>query len=159
MSLTVTSKVRFARAAKGKVEMRTAMKLVAPAPTGRVPRISRLMALAIRFDGLLRRGEVKDYAELARLGHVTRARVTQIMNLLNLTPDIQEALLFLPTVDAGRDPVKEWQVRPLAAEPAWERQRRMWRQLPMAVATRCGRGTTVSAASPHCNPGTAGTAG
>src|SRR3712207_3152134 len=34
--------------------------------------------------------------KVARLGHVTRARVTQIMNLLNLAPDIQEAILFLP---------------------------------------------------------------
>jgi hypothetical protein len=130
MSLTVTSKVHFARAAKGKVEMkpRPTMKLVA-APTGRIPRISRLMALAIRFDDLLRLGEVADYAELARLGHVTRARVTQIMNLLNLAPDIQEALLFLPPVEAGRDPVKEWEVRPIAAEAAWPRQRRAWSKL------------------------------
>jgi hypothetical protein len=127
MSLTVTSKVHFARAAKAKVELTPAMKLATP--TGRVPRILRLMALAIRFDGLLRRGEVKDYAELARLGHVTRARVTQIMTLLNLAPDIQEAILLLPPVDAGRDPVKEWQVRPVAAEPSWGRQRRNWREL------------------------------
>jgi hypothetical protein len=42
------------------------------------------MALAVRFEVMLKRGEVKDYAELARVGHVTRARVTQIMNLLNL---------------------------------------------------------------------------
>jgi len=83
------------------------------------------MALAIRFDGLLRRGEVSDYADLARLGHVTRARVTQIMNLLNLAPEIQESLLFLPPIEAGRDPIKEWQVRPIAAEPDWRRQRRM----------------------------------
>ena len=80
--------------------------------------------MAIRFDDLLRRG-VTDYAEVARLGHVTRARVTQIMNLLNLAPDIQEALLFLPAVEAGRDPVNEWQVRPLAADPIWTRQRQL----------------------------------
>jgi hypothetical protein len=59
-----------------------------PAPTtplaGRVPRIARFMALAIRFDGLVRSGVVTDYAEVARLGHVTRARITQIMNLLML---------------------------------------------------------------------------
>jgi hypothetical protein len=85
------------------------------------------MALAIRFEGMLARGEVNDYAELARIGHVTRARVTQIMNLLNLAPEIQEQILFLPEVGEGRDPVKEWQVRPVAAEEDWERQRRIWR--------------------------------
>jgi hypothetical protein len=76
---------------------------------------------------MVRRGEVKDYAELARLGHVTRARVTQIMNLLNLAPDIQEAILFLPAVERGHDPVKEWQVRPIAAEAVWAKQRKRWR--------------------------------
>jgi hypothetical protein len=73
---------------------------------------------------MLQRGEVKDYAELARLGHVTRARVTQIMNLLNLAPDLQEAILFLPAVERGRDPLKEWQVRPVAAEVVWAEQRK-----------------------------------
>ena len=87
------------------------------------------MALALRFEGLLARGEVRDYAELARLGHVTRARVTQVMNLLMLAPDIQEALLFLPAVEAGRDPLREWQVRPVAAQPLWPEQRRMWNRL------------------------------
>jgi hypothetical protein len=61
-----------------------------------IPRIARLMALAIRFDGLLRGETFRDYAELARLGHVTRARMTQIMKLLDLAPDIQEHILFLP---------------------------------------------------------------
>ena len=96
------------------------------APKGRVPRISRLMALAIRFQGLLDRREVRDYAELARLGHVTRASVTQIMNLLNLAPDIQEAILFLPEVTGGHDPLKEWQMRPIMVDKNWGSQRRMW---------------------------------
>ena len=61
-----------------------------------IPRIARLMALAIRFEGLLRDGTIRDYAELARLGRVTRARMTQIMKLFDLAPDIQEQLLFLP---------------------------------------------------------------
>jgi hypothetical protein len=84
------------------------------------------MALAIRFDDMLQRGEVHDYAELARVGHVTRARVTQIMNLLMLAPDIQEAILFLPLVESGHDQIKEWEVRPIAAEASWSRQRGMW---------------------------------
>ncbi len=71
-----------------------------------MPRVARLMALALRFEQLIREGVVADYAELARLGHVTRARVTQIMNLLHLAPDIQEqVLLFLSAVERGRDPL------------------------------------------------------
>lgn len=95
---------------------------------GNVPRISRLMALAIKFDGLIQRGEVRDYADLARLGFVSRARITQIMNLLNLAPDIQEALLFLPRTLKGRDPIREKDVRPIAGVPHWNRQRKMWKR-------------------------------
>lgn len=97
--------------------------------SGNLPRVSKLMALAIRFDGLVRRGEVRDYADLARLGYVTRARITQIMNLLNLAPDIQEAILFLPRTVKGRDRLREKEVRPIAAVPHWSRQRKMWAKL------------------------------
>ena len=96
---------------------------------GNLPRISKLMALAIRFDGLVQRGEVRDYADLARLGYVTRARITQIMNLLNLAPDIQEAILFLPRTVKGRDRIREKEVRPIAAVSHWSRQRKIWARL------------------------------
>jgi len=129
-SLTFQCKVHFTNARRGRKQMAVGeAPTPTPVPLGRIPRIARLMAMAIRFDGLLAQREVRDYADLARLGHVTRARVTQIMNLLNLAPDIQEAILFLPPIEAGRDMVKEWQVRPITAEPRWQDQRRMWRQL------------------------------
>ena len=98
-------------------------------PAGRIPRISKLMALAIRFERLLQSGEVRDQAEIAELGHVTRARVTQIMKLLHLAPDIQEAILFLPRVVRGRDPIAERHVRPIVAETGWDRQRALWHQI------------------------------
>ncbi len=58
---------------------------------------------------------------------MSRARGTQIMNLNLLAPDIQEDILFLPLVEAGRDPVKERAVRPILAVLEWGKQRRMWR--------------------------------
>jgi len=70
-------------------------------PVARVPRVSSLLALAHRFHQLFGDGVVRDYAELARLGHVTRARLSQIVNVLNLAPAIQEDILFLPAVDNG----------------------------------------------------------
>lgn len=94
-----------------------------PAEPGRVPRVAKLMALAIRFDGLLRDGIVCDYAELARLGRVSRARMTQIMNLLLLAPDLQERLLFLPRVTAGRDPATLGQLQRVALMADWKKQR------------------------------------
>jgi hypothetical protein len=96
MSLTIETPIHFKRAKAGKKTI-----AVGPAPEPQssppdpIPRISRLMALAIHFDGLIRDGVVKNYADLARLGGVSRARITQIMNLLNLPPWTQEELLFL----------------------------------------------------------------
>jgi hypothetical protein len=89
-----------------------------PSLPDRIPRIARLMALAIKFQDMIDRGEIRDYAEVARLGYVTRARVTQIMNLLNLAPDIQEALLHLPG-DKSRGSVCERQIRDVARRLLW----------------------------------------
>ena len=99
------------------------------APTGRVPRVARLLALAHKIDSMIRNGELDDLAEAARRQNLTRARVTQITNLLLLAPGIQEAVLGMPLVTNGRDPVTERQLRPIAAEPDWNRQLSMWRQI------------------------------
>jgi hypothetical protein len=123
--LTVTRQFRLQRQQRGRQRLRPAHPND-NVSFGRVPRIARLMALAIRFDQLLRDGIVADQAELARLGHVSRARLTQIMNLLNLAPDIQEELLYFSLADTGRDSISERQLRPLAAEPDWRRQRQRW---------------------------------
>jgi hypothetical protein len=93
--------------------------------SGAIPRIARLLALAIRLEGLIRQEEIRDYAEVARLGRVTRARITQIMKLLDLAPDIQEQILFLaPTSD-----LNERTLRPVAAQVDWEEQRRLFQEL------------------------------
>lgn len=98
-------------------------------PRGRVPRVARLMALAIRFERLLEDGVVANQSELARLAHVTQPRMTQIMNLLHLAPDIQEAILFLPDVVEGRDPITERDLRAVTAQLDWDRQRSRFRGL------------------------------
>jgi len=77
------------------------------------------MALAIHFDELIRVGEIQNYAEIARLGNVTRARVTQITNLLNLASEIQKRLLFLPRVEQGRDPVVLRELQGVVANFGW----------------------------------------
>jgi hypothetical protein len=70
---------------------------------------------------------VKDYAELARLGQVSRARITQIMNLLNLAPDIQEQILLWAQSPPSRQNLWEASVRALSAEVLWSRQRQRWK--------------------------------
>ena len=93
----------------------------------RIPRITRLMALAIKFQDMVECGEVCDYAELARLGYVTRARITQIMNMLNLAPDIQEDLLTAWTPAAVNRP--ERGLRQVTAIVEWRLQRNLWKEL------------------------------
>jgi len=97
--------------------------------SGRVPRVARLMALALRFEELVRSGAVGDYAELARLGQVSRARITQIMNLLHLAPDIQEQILFLPQIQKGRDRIHLESLQRLVAILDWQVQRRGWHEM------------------------------
>ena len=122
---TITKQIHFAV----KNRRKTAMPGPAPRkPVSRVPRVSKLMALAIRFDELLKEGVVATQSELARLAHITQPRMTQIMNLLHLAPDIQEEILHLPPVDQGKDPLTERDLRPITRMVDWGQQRRAWRR-------------------------------
>jgi hypothetical protein len=106
---------------------RTLLVEPVPGPLGRPPRIARLLALAHKLDALVRSGVVANYGELARLGHITPARLTQIMVLLHLAPAIQEYILFLSAGDARF--VTELGLRKIAREPHWDRQRQLFEQL------------------------------
>jgi hypothetical protein len=127
--ITIERTIHFERRDHG------ARKVIKPGPggdrarAGRVPRVARLLALAIRLDGLLNAGAIRRRSEIARLGHVTAARVCQILNLVYLAPDIQEAVLFLPLTQSGRDAVSFGDLQSIALIPEWHKQRRMWNRL------------------------------
>ena len=93
----------------------------------RPPRLARLLALAHKLDGVVRTGQVKDYAELARLAHISSARVGQIVVLGLLAPAIQEHILFLPAEQAGL--LGERELRQIAREPRWDLQRARFDEL------------------------------
>jgi hypothetical protein len=128
MSDTISLAFTF-KPARGRNGKPRPPKLPADLPKGTIPRISKLMALAHHFENLRRLGVVTDYADLARLGGVTRARMTQIMSLLNLAPDIQEELLFLPRTLKGFDPITTRKMLPIARILPWPSQRRAWERL------------------------------
>jgi hypothetical protein len=128
MTMTITSPVNFGRVARGRRRLEAGPPQPVRRP-GRVPRVARLMALALRFAEQVRTGELSNYSKLADLGHVTRARVSQIMNLTNLATDIQEALLFLPRTERGRDPIHLRLLQPITAKFDWLKQRRLWQEL------------------------------
>jgi hypothetical protein len=93
-----------------------------PEPARRLPRVTRLLALAYRIDGMIRSREIRNWAEAAKLVGVTRARMTQIGNLLLLAPSIQDELLNLYGVGKTDDPESEHRLRYLLAHPDWGQQ-------------------------------------
>ncbi len=101
----------------------------APEGPGRVLRVAHLLALAHQINAKIRAGEYHDLADAARKMGLTRARVTQIANLLLLAPAIQEAILTWPPITAGLDPISERNLREIVAESVWERQVPAWSQL------------------------------
>ena len=92
-------------------------------------RLTKLMALVIRYQQLIDEGHVANRAELGQLAEVSRARLTQIMNLLLLAPDIQEEILFLPLTDKAQEPISDRDMRPVVAELDWEKQRLLWKRI------------------------------
>src|SRR4051812_23051371 len=64
---------------------------------------------------------------------LTPARISHIMALLNLAPDIQEAILFLPRTVRSHDPLQMYDLLRITVLLDWKTQRRLWTQL---LATR-----------------------
>jgi hypothetical protein len=88
-----------------------------------------VLALAIQFQDMIQRGDARDYADLARLGCLTRERMSQIMELVWLAPDIQAEVLEFPPNSAPRFAISEVATRRIAARLDWEEQRDAWRKL------------------------------
>jgi len=96
---------------------------------GRLPRVTQVLALAIHFDDMIRQGEAKDYADVARLAGLCRERISQVMRLTYLARDIQVELLYLPPTSTGRYPISETSMRRIASLLSWKDQREQWEQL------------------------------
>jgi len=120
--ITVHKKLSITNANKGRKKLNPKREPTSE-PQAKVPRISRLMALAIKYQGMLDRGEVAGITELARLCHVTQPRMSQILNLNLLCPEIQEELLFIPILDPAKPAVHEKSLRSVCAETDWNSQR------------------------------------
>jgi DNA invertase Pin-like site-specific DNA recombinase len=103
----------------------------ADVPTLPAPRISHLLALALKMDQLMEEGTITKYSELAQLGQVSTARITQIMNLLHLAPDIQEQILSPDSPPMG---LRESAVRKLSSIVLWSEQRIRWQDLRAATS-------------------------
>ncbi len=96
---------------------------------GHIPRVTQVLALAIQFQDMIERGDARHYADLARLGCLTRERMSQIMELIWLAPDIQQEILGFPPQAMQRFPISEVAARQIAAKLDWAEQRGLWRNL------------------------------
>jgi len=92
-------------------------------------RLAKLMALAIKYDEFLKRGDIRDYAALARTHSVDPGVITRVMNLRLLAPEIQEAILALAAAPNGKNELHLKHVLPIARIADWKEQRRGWRDL------------------------------
>jgi len=97
--------------------------------SGPIPRIAKLVALANRMQSMLDSDQVESYQQLAEMGRISQPRMTQIMNLLLLAPDIQEELLHLPGIIQGKATIHEKLLRPMTMQIDWGVQRKMWRSI------------------------------
>ena len=136
MSTTIVIERTLPFGRRGRADIQRPDGGAAPVPPPSVPRIARLMALALHIEALVQAGTVQSYAAAARLGHVSRARVSQILNLLHLAPDLQEQLLFVERPAHGREPWPLRHVLTIAAELDWSQQRRRWRKLQRTTRAR-----------------------
>ena len=121
---SVTVAVALPRRRGRGVEVGGETAVAAATPKGRPLRVARMLAVAHELAGLLERGEVESRVEAARALGFSAARVTQLLDLTLLAPDIQEEILFL--ADPGAEPINERGLRSLVRHTAWPTQRRCW---------------------------------
>lgn len=101
-------------------------------------RVARLLALAHDIEARIEAGEFHDYADVARAHGLTRARLTQVMNLLLLAPPIQEDVLHLEVLP-GREPISERDLRRVLQSLVWEEQVAEWRTVLQPISKKVRR--------------------
>ncbi len=97
-------------------------------PKPRALRLAKTLAIAHKLQGLLDSGQAKSLTEVADIIEASRPRVTQLVNLTLLAPDIQEEILFMD-VSLGRDPISEHDLRKVLQSVNWQEQRRIWERI------------------------------
>jgi hypothetical protein len=103
---------------------------------GRHPHITLQLARAHQLQKLLDAGKVKSHRELAKIAGITPARITQLLDLPFLAPDIQEEILFFPRTTARRDAITERDARLVASTAAWPEQRKLWADVKSGTSIR-----------------------
>ncbi|MBI2932496.1 MAG: hypothetical protein HYY16_12660 [Planctomycetes bacterium] len=95
----------------------------------RTPRVVELLRKAIEWQALLQSGEASNQAAIARREGITRARITQIIGMLRLAPEIQEHILSLPSTTQRRVALTERALRAIIQQDNPARQCLQFQQL------------------------------
>ncbi len=90
------------------------------------PKIVKLLVLAHQIEQAIDEGRAKDYVDVAHQLAVTRARITQLVNLLLLSSELQTTILIEPH---RVQHLSERQLRPITEEPDWQKQSEMFQKL------------------------------
>ena len=91
------------------------------------PRLRQSLILAYQVDQLIADGRAKDFSQAAQWLNITKARLSQIMSLINLAPAIQEEILLTDSLKLRKISVQ--QILPITAESDWNRQIYLWKAL------------------------------
>ena len=89
------------------------------------PRLRKSLLLAYQVEQIISEGRAKDFTQAARWLNITKARLSQIMNLLNLAPCIQDEILLNDSDKLRKITVQD--ILPITAESDWDRQISLWK--------------------------------
>ncbi len=96
-----------------------------PEPVLRPARIAMILALARKYERMVNSRKVESFTDLAMKSGLTKARISQLMDLTLLAPDLQRVIMRLQSTD-GIEPVTERGIRKLVNVVGWGEQRREW---------------------------------
>jgi hypothetical protein len=138
-----------------RVQRRHGRDFVAQPPPAVVPvvrpaRVAVMLALAHKIAAAITAGRLHDQADAARRLDLTRARITQLLALLALAPDLQERVLFLESID-GIEPLTERALRRTIRTWSWDTQRAIYQSLTPTSSGKPRQGGS-RAASPRERP-------
>jgi len=145
----LTISVKFSKAKRGGhvriIEPGTEPAEKSPEAPPPAPTIVRSLVRAHAYERLIRSGAATSYADVAALVKQTTARLSQIAMLLSLAPDLQAEILSLAAPERRGVSIDEKEVRRIANEADWEKQRTAWREIRLkteaAIAPTAGVAT------------------
>jgi hypothetical protein len=123
-------RARLFRVREGRrTTLTTRQQPIASSATGARPlRVAGMIALAFQIERMIDSGEMRDRAQVARAVGFSRARVTQLLDLTLLAPDLIEEIVFIEH-ERGIERVTERSPRRIVHAGSWDEQRRRWRTL------------------------------